>query len=121
MKAFEVDSRGDLVISKRDLVMIDGAEELRQSIERILTTNTGEWFLNMDFGLDYNEIQGKGKNKESVILAITEAIFQDSRVEDVDIKDISIDKSRRLLVHGTVRSTSGQSIDLGAMEVIQVG
>lgn len=112
MKAFKVNKNGDLIIENGDLVMIDGRDELVQSIDRILTTNKGEWFLSMGYGLDYQAIQGKGKNKESIKLANKEAIFQDERVKEVDIVDVVIDTNRHLKVYGTVIDNEGNVIEL---------
>lgn len=121
MKAFKVSSNGDLIIENGNLVMIDGNEELRQSIERILTTNKNEWFLDIEFGLDYQAIQGKGKSKESIKLAISEAIYQDSRIKSVDIKDIEIDRNRHLKVYGAATDIKGNVIDLNTLqEVINI-
>lgn len=112
MKAFKVDKNGDLIIENGDFVVIDGRDELVQSIDRILTTNIGEWFLSMGFGLDYQAIQGKGKNKESVKLAIKEAIYQDERVAEVDIKDVIIGTDRHLTVLGHVIDIDGNVTNL---------
>lgn len=121
MKSFKLNHNGDLVIENGDLVMIDGNEELRQCVERILTTNKNEWFLNTEFGLDYSAIQGKGKTKESIKLAITEAIFQEPRIKQVDIIDIEIDKNRHLKIYGTATNIEGEEIDLSGMGVMEFG
>ena len=122
MKAFKVSNNGDLIIENGDLVIVDKHEEIRQSIERILTTNVGEWFLDMEFGLGYQAIQGKGKTKESIKLAITEAIYQEPRVKTVDIKDIEIDTNRHLKVYGIATDLEGNEIDLSTLqEVINIG
>ena len=121
MKSFKVDKNGDLIIENGDLVMIDGKEEIRQSIERILTTNVGEWFLDMEFGLDYQAIQGKGKTKESIKLAITEAIYQEPRIKTVDIKDSEIDINRHLKVYGRATDIEGNVLDLSELGVIKFG
>ncbi len=109
------------MIENGDLVMIDRKEEIRQCVERILTTNTGEWFLDMEFGLDYQAIQGKGKTKESIKLAIAEAIYQEPRIKTVDIKDIEIDKNRHLKVYGIAMDIEGNEINLSTLqEVISI-
>ncbi|WP_333638219.1 DUF2634 domain-containing protein [Tissierella praeacuta] len=121
MKAFKIDNNGDLVIENGNLIMIEGNEELRQSIERILTTNKEEWFLDMNFGLDYQAIQGKGKSAETIKLAISEAIYQDSRIKNVDIKDVIIDRNRHLKIYGTATDVNDNVIDLNTLqEVIEV-
>lgn len=97
MKTFKIEN-GDLVFdSVNNLVMVDGVEEQKQSIERILTTNINEWFLNTDHGLDYEKIQGKGKDRQSIELALRTAIFQDVRITDVNIHEVALDGSTRHL------------------------
>lgn len=122
MKSFKVSNNGDLIIENGDLVIVDKHEEIRQSIERILTTNVGEWFLDMGFGLDYQAVQGKGKTKERIKLAITEAIYQEPRIKTVDIKDIEVDPNRHLKVYGVATDLEGNEIDLNTLrEVISIG
>lgn len=62
----------------RDLVLIDGAQRIRQQIKVTLLTFLGEWFLDTDFGVPY---------LESVLVkapprAQLEAIFR-ARISDV--------------------------------------
>ena len=47
----------DIALSKtNDLVLIDGAERIRQQIKVTLLTFFGEWFLDTTFGIPYLEI-----------------------------------------------------------------
>lgn len=121
MKSFKVSNNGDLIIENGDLVIVDKHEEIRQSIERILTTNINEWFLDIDFGLDYSAMQGKGKAKERIKLTITEAIFQEPRIKQVDIRDIGIDKNRHLKVYGKATDIEGNELDLSELGAIRFG
>ena len=97
MKAFKLDSNGDLIINNGDFVMVEGSEELRQSIDRILTTNIREWFLDIDFGLDYDAIRGKGKSRQGIELALRNAIFQDERIDEVIFHKIDFNRVARHL------------------------
>lgn len=112
MKTFKIVD-GDLVLDKKmNVVMLEGIDELAQCIERTLTTNIGEWFLNIEFGLDYNAIQGKGKDKEGIQFAIREAILQDDRVDDVEFISIDVDRvNRYLTVKLNITTKDGQSIE----------
>ena len=40
MKSFKLDNNGDLIIENGDFIMIDGRDELVQSINRILSCET---------------------------------------------------------------------------------
>lgn len=47
----------DIALSKaNDLVLIDGAERIRQQIKVTLLTFFGEWFLDTTFGVPYFEV-----------------------------------------------------------------
>lgn len=110
----------DLVFDgQNDLAMIEGRDEEVQTIERILTTNKGEWFLNMEHGLDYWAILGKGRDKESIKLAIIEAIMQEERVERVEEIDVKIDESRHMKVYCKVKMKLGDTLEIS--EVIGIG
>lgn len=119
MRTFKI-KNGDLVIENGDLVMVEGEEEQMQSIERILTTNKGEWFLNTDFGLDYNRIQGKNKTEEEIKLAMVEALHQDSRVDEVDIVKVEIDRGNRDL-KVSFRYTTVNDEVIEGQEVVDIG
>lgn len=47
----------DIALSKtNDLVLIDGAERIRQQVKVTLLTFFGEWFLDTTFGVPYFEV-----------------------------------------------------------------
>lgn len=74
---------GDMVIENGDFVIVSGHDELRQNIENRYGINKDEWFLNIELGLDYSMIQGKGISDSQIELAIRECGLQDSRVKEV--------------------------------------
>lgn len=59
MKGFALDANGDLLIKKNDIQMIEGAELTRQTVKTVLSTNKGEWSLNIDEGINFKDILGK--------------------------------------------------------------
>jgi len=119
MKTFKI-VNGDLVFDGQgNLVIVKGKEEIGQSIERILTTNIGEWFLNLEHGLDYSAIQGKGRDEEGIQLALAEAILQEERVSEVERIDLFLDKDRHLKINVTVRLQEGDNLQIS--EVIDIG
>ena len=80
---------GDTVV-ENDLVLVGGQEELRQNLENRLAVNKGERFLNLNLGLKYEDIRGKGISDEKIRLAIRECCFQDERIKEV--RNIKIDR-----------------------------
>lgn len=119
MKTFKI-LADDLVFDgQNNLAMVEKEDEEVQSIERILTTNINEWFLNIGHGLNYSETQGKGRTEETIRLAVIEAISQEERVVDIEYINISINRSTRTLNISFKCSTStGNYIEGG--EVLEL-
>lgn len=93
--------------------MIEGKDEEQQCIERIVTTCVNEWFLNIGFGLDYRKIEGKNVTDEDIRVAITEAIIQEDRVQEID--DISIERKRSerlVVIKVSTIMKSGNSVEV---------
>lgn len=103
---------GDLVFEKGDLVMVEGAEELRQTVYIGMQTNQGEWFLNPEVGIRHAAFVGKKTNDEEMRAEIIRGAMQDERIESVE--DITIDRdtrARKALVTFRAVATSGESIE----------
>lgn len=58
----------DLALSpQRDLMLVDGADRIRQQVEVTLLTFLGEWFLDETFGIPYLEsIMVKSPNRAEI-------------------------------------------------------
>ena len=96
MKTFKI-LNNDLVIENGNLLMVEGNDEIVQATERILTTNKNEFFLDINLGLEYKQIQGKNVDEDSIRFAILEAINQDIRVLEVDFVNVNINRRDREL------------------------
>lgn len=117
MKSLKIEG-GDIVIENGELVVIDGEAEEAQCIERVLTTNQGEWFLNTLHGMDYTQIFAKPFDEDRARLSIIEAIHQDPRVESVEEIEFQVDRAKRhMTVHVQVKMISGNTIE----EVVPLG
>ena len=98
LKTFKINN-DDLVFDEfGNLEMINNYDEITQSIQRILSTNKSEWFLNTEFGLEYDQIKGKGKLTENIELAIMEAIYQDDRISEVNILEVKRNDADRTVL-----------------------
>lgn len=85
--------------SNMELETISDNDEVAQSIERTLTTRLGEFFLDVEIGMDYSELQEKNYNEDVIIDNIRTAIFQDSRVDSIEDITLDIDpKARQIQV-----------------------
>lgn len=57
MKGFAL-KNGDLLIENGDIQIVTGAELTRQTVEMVLSTQKGEWTLNINEGIDFANILG---------------------------------------------------------------
>lgn len=87
------------------LNIVDGDKEIKQSLERILTTRIHEWFLNTTFGLDHESIIKKPIESEQIELVVREALLQDERVVEVLSIGIEVDrKTRKAIISFSART-----------------
>ncbi len=84
---------GDLVFENGDLQVIDGDEELEQSLKICTSTNKEEWFLDPEFGLDFFIILGRNPSESVLRNEILRALSNDPRVDTIE--NLSIDRSGR--------------------------
>jgi hypothetical protein len=105
---------GDIEFDRRkSFVMVEGDDELVQSVGIALKTNKGEWFLNPDdHGFDRTVIQSKKYDEAEVTDALYETIFQDPRVSTVEAVTFDFDKaSRKLSVGFTFTKQDGETVE----------
>lgn len=82
MKTFKL-INGDLSIKNNNFELIDSNEDIVQGVERIISTRLGEWFLNQEFGLNYDNITQKNYDEDLVRLDFIEALSLDPRFEEL--------------------------------------
>lgn len=113
-------TNGDIDIIGNDLALVGGQEEMRQNVENRLSVNKSEWFLNLDLGLSYKDISGKGVRDSDIEYWIRECVLQDERIREV--RNIRIDRNAALRtadIYITVIDPYGEEIILS--EVIDIG
>ena len=94
MRSFLIEN-DDIVVDKMDIVMIEDIDEICQCVERALTTRIKEFFLNLEHGMDYEEMQSKAPNIERLKIDIIEAALQEERLNLIESIDIEIDRVNR--------------------------
>jgi phage baseplate assembly protein W len=99
LKSFFLDANGQFNFDGRNnLVMVSDDDELIQCVGMIISTNTGEWFLNPSFGLDRFNILGKKMDRDRITATITAAIItNEPRVASVDSIELDFSNSQRSL------------------------
>lgn len=59
MKDLKLNAVGDIIIENSDIETIEGSDVTRQMVQQVLGTNKGEWVLNKDEGIVFDNIIGK--------------------------------------------------------------
>lgn len=120
MKTFKIENNDLVFDGHGNLILVEGREEEIQSVERLLTTNTGEWFLNIEHGLAYSKIQGKNISDEQIKLAIMQALLQEERIAEVEHVEITRnDKNRTVKIDFRCRMRTGETLE--GEEVLNIG
>ncbi len=102
---------GDIVIENNDLQLVEGPEEVAQSVAVVLGTNKEEWFLNLDKGIEYSNVLGKSTDAQARN-EIIQGIAQEPRIDTVDVLTIMDDKNTRTrLIKFEATSTDGEVIE----------
>lgn len=93
-------------------------EEIEQSLGNILRTGLGEWFLDTRFGTDWFSVVGEVRDDDAMRLVIIEALFQDSRV--IQVNNIIIDYDSPSRIATVTADVIAEQNDQGN-EVIEIG
>lgn len=77
MKGFLLDTKGDVVLRDGDIALCDGGDLLAQTCKQVVGTNRGEWFLNLNEGIDfYGALLVKRPDMDAVKSQIAGALLQ---------------------------------------------
>ncbi|GGC97949.1 DUF2634 domain-containing protein [Enterococcus wangshanyuanii] len=113
MKDLVLSSSGD-VLFESDLQLVDGEDELAQSVLLILSIRLGEFFLEDELGLSHENMLAKNFNEEylsqDIVWAITD---QEPRVASVNEVEI-IKNNRDLSVRVRMIAADGREIEVMA-------
>ncbi len=98
MLDLKLNSIHDLDVSTGDLVLIDGAESVRQQLLFKLKLWRGEWFLDTDFGTPYlQEILGKGLTLSGALAALRKSILEVLDVSKINSLTYKFNSTNRTL------------------------
>lgn len=98
MKCFSLDDKGDVVVNKNRIEMVEGSNLIIQKIRQILLTNYGEWWLDKKEGLDQRSIFVKNPNYQLIRDEIRQAVNQIDNSLVVDNIEFAEDSANRHLV-----------------------
>lgn len=88
----------DLIKNDFDLVIYDGAEQVRQQLAIKLKLWRGEWFLDTEFGTPYYEsILGKRLTLGGAVAALKQSILEVEGVKSITRFEYTFNRSARTL------------------------
>lgn len=109
---------GDLVIAAGEFAMVEGDEELAQSVRMTMETAQGEWFLNLDFGMLRDPFENKPYNEEEIRASIIEGATDDPRITSVEELSLVFDKVARTMgVSLQLQKADGRTIEIEEVEI----
>lgn len=109
MKDLKLNSRHDLFIKDRKLVLVDGVNQKAQQIKVVLLTFLGEWFLDITIGLPYfDEILVKNPDSSRIQAIFRKKIIQIKGVQSVEQLSLNFNRqTRELSVQFSARTDEG--------------
>lgn len=112
MIGFKLDQNGDVLIENNQIQMINGDELIRQTARSIISTNKGEWFLNEDEGIIFDNILGKFVDEDVIKSEIEEGLSQiDSSFSITEFSYEFDSDKRKLKVSFSATNDDGTVID----------
>lgn len=94
------------------------SDSLKQRLKIKLLTFKGEWFLNTNYGTPYfQQIFGKRRSKSSVDIIFRELIQEDNDVLSILKFNSSLSPQRTYSLSFTVKSISGETLEITDLEV----
>lgn len=94
LRSFKIEN-DDIVIKNGNLKMIDGDLEVCQCVERAITTRLGEFFLNLEHGMDYTELETKAPDIDLIKFAVIESALQEERLKNISEISVNFDRQKR--------------------------
>lgn len=88
-----VRERGDVIFEDGDFVALDEVEDIKQCLLAIFNTRKGEFFLDIDYGLDYTALEDKRSSDNDIKASLMDAIAQEERI--TSIESIEIERERK--------------------------
>lgn len=101
----------DIEIHNNQIVMVQGDELLRQTVQSVLGTNKGEWTLGEEEGIEFQNILGKSVNEDVVRYEILKGLLQVDTSFVIEKIDTQMDAQRRkLTVTFTAKNENGDIV-----------
>ncbi|MEW5803904.1 MAG: hypothetical protein AB1847_17555 [bacterium] len=93
-----LDTEGDILIQKGDLVLISGIDAIRQHLSQKIKTFYGEWFLHMAIGVPYfQQVFVKNPNLQVIDSIFKREIINTPGIVQLLEFNLNINSSTRVL------------------------
>lgn len=113
MKCFSINNIGDVIIKNNKILMTSDNELMQQKIQKILSTNKGEWFANSDEGISFQNILKKNVTEEEIKSEILGGLMQiDSSFILTDFSMELDPKTRILKVTFSATNSDGETVEV---------
>ena len=96
MKSLKLEN-GDLKLESGNFQLVEGKDEVKQRLKVELSTNVGEWFLNLQLGVPWMEMLSEDEPPERFRAEISKVLTADSDVEEIKNVEINMDRPNRKL------------------------
>lgn len=111
MIGFALDEKGDVLIENNEISIVTGDSLLKQKVWSALRTNLGEWFFDLDEGVDFGNLLGKNTNAELVRYEVARALTQVDSTFVITEYAYEVDKvSRSAKVTFKAQTERGESV-----------
>lgn len=112
MKGFDMDNTGDVLLVNNKIPMVSGPSLLQQKVQNVLSTNKGEWFLNTDEGIDFDNLLGKGVTEDLVRYEIEQGLLQVDSTFTITEFSCEIDgRNRKCRTQFKAQTSSGEEVE----------
>ena len=95
MFGFALDENGDVLIENNEISISVGDSLLQQKVSTVLRTNLGEWFFDLDQGIDFDNVLGKGVGEELARYEIERGLAQVDSTFSITEFSYEVDTAKR--------------------------
>lgn len=111
MFGFALDQNGDVLIENNEISIVVGDSLLQQKVWTVLRTNLGEWFFDLEQGVDFKNLLGKGVGEELARYEIEKGLAQVDSTFVITEFTYEVDKAdRKAKVTFKAQNESGEEV-----------
>lgn len=113
MNGFAMTDTGDVAIVNDKIPLVSGQSLLQQKVKNVLSTNKGEWFLDLNEGVDFDNLLGKGITEDLVRYEIEQGLLQVDRTFTITEFTCEINnKARKVRAFFKAQTSNGEEVEV---------